>query len=532
MIQKVAKNIRTMFLSAAQNVGLFVFTAFFVTGTLCMEPMAWYRTQIDLVNQYVVLPWGMALCLLRLERRRNALNDATRRDVQALFALLLWIVVPFVLRFGITFNNVGAWYNHTVVYFGIYAFLSEMDGQEREKTFDLFVLLCGVMTFILSGALLYCAATATTIYAGAQSIGFGLMDGAHICHGVHYNLTGMLLTCLAMISMAGVSRAKRLPLRVFFGISALMALIVVVLTQSRTARYASLIALGAGVYGVIVGRAPIKKRAICQLTAIAAAVVVLVGGYIGAAKMTDAALSHYADVRNQAQAMARAEKAKAQTVALAQESEPEETDGQAISAQESAEQNAVEQNAAEQNAVEQAVAEEEKEVQADTAAQDVVVEEEMIEAKTARKAVDSTFSDRTKIWQNLFNLWKEDIKYLFIGNGIGRTGSRVVEGTIHEKAGAVQLHNTYLQHTADFGLIGTALLAFFFALLVRPLLRVFFASGSRRKPGYTALMMLVLAMLATGLMESAPLGGLSPANMMLFFALALLAGRGEDLAHL
>ena len=174
MTQKVAKNIRTMFLSAAQNVGLFVFTAFFVTGTLCMEPMAWYRTQIDLVNQYVVLPWGMALCLLRLERRRNALNDATRRDVQALFALLLWIVVPFVLRFGITFNNVGAWYNHTVVYFGIYAFLSEMDGQEREKTFDLFVLLCGVMTFILSGALLYCEATATTIYAGAQSIGFGL----------------------------------------------------------------------------------------------------------------------------------------------------------------------------------------------------------------------------------------------------------------------------------------------------------------------------------------------------------------------
>jgi hypothetical protein len=75
-------------------------------------------------------------------------------------------------------------------------------------------------------------------------------------------------------------------------------------------------------------------------------------------------------------------------------------------------------------------------------------------------------------------------------------------------------------------LVGTALLFLFFVLLIRPLLRVFAARGERRKPGYTALCMLVISMLATGMMESAPLGGFSPANMMLFFALAVIAYAG------
>ena len=201
----------------------------------------------------------------------------------------------------------------------------------------------------------------------------------------------------------------------------------------------------------------------------------LVGGYVGAAKLTDAALMHYARVQSG-------------------------------------------QNAA-VGFVQTAIAEE----AAVQAAADV---------PQARAAVDSTFSDRTTIWKNLFELWKENPKHMLIGNGVGRTGSRVVKGTIHEEAGAVQMHNTYLQHTADFGLVGTALLFVFFVLLIRPLLRVFAAKGERRKPGYTALCMLVLSMMATGMMESAPLGGFSPANMMLFFALALLAGRGEDLALL
>ncbi len=473
MTERITKTIRSAMLWAAGNVGLFVFTAFFVTGILCMEPMVWYREQIDLVNQYVVFPWGIALCLLRLERGRQRIERVPRRDIQVLFVLLLWIIVPFALRFGVTFNNMGAWYNHAVVYFGIYAFLSEQDAGERESVFDLFVLLCGVLAFVLGAALLYCAATAKTIWNGAQVTGFGLNGGAHICHGVHYNLSGMILLCLAMFSLAGVSRSRFLPMRVFYALASAMLLIVVVLTQSRTARYAALISLSVGTYGVIAGRVKMKRRVLHQAAALAAAGAVLVGGYVGAAKLTDAALRHYA----------RVQAGQSATIGFVQAAIAEETAKQ---------------------------------------------EEEAV-VPQARAAVDSTFSDRTTIWKNLFELWKENPKHMLIGNGVGRTGSRVVKGTIHEEAGAVQMHNTYLQHTADFGLIGTGLLALFFILLVRPLLRVFMAKEARRKPGYTALCMLVIAMLATGMMESAPLGGFSPANMMLFFALALLAGRGEDL---
>ena len=475
MTEKITKAIRSAMLFAAGNVGLFVFTAFFVTGILCMEPMVWYREQIDLINQYIVFPWGIALCLLRLERGRQRLAAAPRRDIQVLFVLLLWIIVPFALRFGVTFNNMGAWYNHAVVYFGVYAFLSEQDAGARERTFDLFVLLCGMLSFVLGAALLYCAATANTIWNGALTTGFGLNGGAHICHGVHYNLSGMILLCLAMVSLAGVSRSRFLPMRVFYALASAMLLIVVVLTQSRTARYAALISLSVGTYGVIACRVKMNRRVLHQAAALAAAGAVLVGGYVGAAKLTDAALMHYARVQSG-------------------------------------------QNAA-VGFVQTAIAEE----AAVQAAADV---------PQARAAVDSTFSDRTTIWKNLFELWKENPKHMLIGNGVGRTGSRVVQGTIHEEAGAVQMHNTYLQHTADFGLVGTALLFVFFVLLIRPLLRVFAAKGERRKPGYTALCMLVISMLATGMMESAPLGGFSPANMMLFFALALLAGRGEDLALL
>ena len=485
MINRIAERIRSALLYVAGNVSLFVFTAFLVTGILCMEPMVWYREQINLINQYVVFPWGMALCLLRLERKRNVPQVSVRKDLAMLFVLLLWIVVPFALRFGVTFNNMGAWHNHAVAYFGIYGFLSEQEEQSRERAFDLFLLLCGVLSIVLGTLLLYCAVTASTIYHGAQNIGFGLADGAYICHGVHYNLTGMTAVCLAMLSLAGAARSKRWPLRMLFSVSAALMLVVIVLTQSRTARYSAIIALGIGTYGVIAGRVRMKSRVLHQATAIAAAAAVLVVSYVGAARLTDAALAHYAEIEH-----ARAQGEEIGFI------------GQTM----------------------------------DVLAAPALAEEEIaqkeLDALDARKAVDATFSDRTTIWKNLFAIWKENPRHFLIGNGIGRTGSRVVAGTIHEKAGAVAMHNTYLQHTADFGLIGTLLLAAFFVVLIKPLLGVFFAKGERRKPGYTALCMLVIACLATGMMESAPLGAMSPMNMMLIFALALLAGRGRDLALL
>lgn len=499
MTGKIIKAVRAALLAAAGNVSLFVFTAFLLTGVLIMAPMDLYRGQINLFSQYVVIPWGMALCLLHLERSQGM---TFRRDILVLFVLLLWIIVPFAYRFGMTFDNISAWYNHTVAYFGIYALLSEQEARLREQMFDLFVFLCGVLAFVMGGLLLYCAATATTIYNGTDIVGFGLVDGAHICHGVHYNRSGMVMVCLAMINLAGVSRSKAWPVRVFYAIAAAMMFVVIVLTQSRTARYAAMIALSIGAYGTIMGRAQMKRRAVQHMAAIAAAGLVMIISYAGAAKLTDAALIHYAKVQN-TRAYSESVNLFDQTMDVQEENDVPEAGEAVVQTGEAVSQ-----------------------------ADETDMKTDAVQPIKAREAIDSTFSERTAIWKNLFEIWKENPKNMVIGIGVNRANSFVVKGTIHEEAGTVQMHNAYLQHMADFGLIGTGLLAVFFALLAKPLLRVFFAKGEKRMPGYTALCMLVIACLATGMMESPPLIGLSPMNMMLFFALALLAGRGEDLALL
>ena len=144
-----------------------------------------------------------------------------------------------------------------------------------------------------------------------------------------------------------------------------------------------------------------------------------------------------------------------------------------------------------------------------------------------RAGIDASFSDRTTIWTNLFALWRESPKHLLIGNGVGRTGSRIVAGTVHEENGAVAVHNTYLQFIADFGLIGFGLLLAFFAVIARPLLRAFFDRSAGRIAGTHALSAMAVAALATGMMESAPLGAMTPMNLMLYLALAMLVGAGR-----
>lgn len=127
------------------------------------------------------------------------------------------------------------------------------------------------------------------------------------------------------------------------------------------------------------------------------------------------------------------------------------------------------------------------------------------------------------------NRWKENPKYLLIGHGISKIGHLVTEDTIHEGRESVSIHNAYLQFTADYGLIAFALLCVFFGLIAVPVLRVLAARGGARRPGYGALGGIVAASLLTGMMESAPLGAMTPMNMMLFFSLALLFARGRDL---
>ena len=58
---------------------------------------------------------------------------------------------------------------------------------------------------------------------------------------------------------------------------------------------------------------------------------------------------------------------------------------------------------------------------------------------------------------------------------------------------------------------------------------MFFARGESAYPGGRALCMLVIAVLATSMVETPPLAAMSPMNMLLFYALAILCaqGRGE-----
>lgn len=479
MMKRAADFARRLLLRIAANESLFLFAAFVVIGVLPTDLLRWHQEQVALLERYVIVPWGMALSLLRLQRRAELETNVHRIDVSALAVLLLWVVVPFGVRFGLTFNNVGSWIGHCIVYFGVYAMTTETGRHEREKLLDQACMLFGLLSLALGGALLYCAAKGLSIGSdvaafkasgGTTGFGFGVFNRANLCAGLHYNNTGMLAVCMAMLCFAGVVRSRRLVLRALYLLACAVMIVVIVLTQSRTARYALIIAMAAGAYGYLAANLRASRAVLRHAAGIAAAAILLVVSYVGASIMTDAALAHYAKIES-------GEEIAIDAVARAQEE-----------------------------------------------AKDAV------KPKEARAAVDSTMSGRTDIWKNLLNLWKSEPKSLLIGNGIGRTGSRIVEGTIHEKNGAVSVHNTYLQHIADFGLIGFGLLCVFFAIILRPVLRVFFARGEKQTPGYRALCMLVIACLMTGLMESAPLGAMTPMNMMLFYALALLAARGREIA--
>ena len=133
------------------------------------------------------------------------------------------------------------------------------------------------------------------------------------------------------------------------------------------------------------------------------------------------------------------------------------------------------------------------------------------------------------IWEGLFTFWKDDPKAMLIGNGVGRTGGIVVENISWNQLSGITMHNTYLQFIADFGLVGFALLCLFFLTILAPCLRTFFAAG-RRVDGRLSMGMAVVAILITGMMESAPLGELTSMNVVLFFALAILAAPQEPAA--
>lgn len=339
--------------------------------------------------------------------------------------------------------------------------------------------LFAIFAVIWSGCLLYYAATAGCLDVGAGGSVFGVQDG-YLWAGMHYNSTGMIALCLCMMSLLACSCTKNPLLKAVCVIPAAMSAAVVVLTQSRTSRYALLLALAIGAFDLLRRALAARGQGIATAAALLSAVIIIAGGYEVSKLATEAALEHYA---------ARQEKCEIQ-----EPTEEEQTE--------------------------------------DEPAVQIPAEPEVIEDISAggmmsvRPGIDSTFSDRTTIWKNVLKFWREEPKMMLIGNGVGHTGSKIVEGTIHEESGAVAVHNTYLQWAADFGLIGFALEAVFLVIALRQALHAFLAK--ERERSVLVLIMTAAAALAVGMMESTTLGAMTPINLVFMFSLAQLAGMSRE----
>lgn len=532
--------IRDIMLAVFGNEALFLIVAFLYATLGDNAIAAWYREPVSLLYGYIVIPWGAALCLLRLQRRAASLEPA-RADVVTLFVLYLWILVPFAIRFGFTGKNATAWYGYAVMFFGIYASISERKQREREMLMATMSVLSAVFAYVFCGALLFCAWSGTIYAADLGPFGFGAVEG-WLCSGVHYNITGMIVISLCMMCVMGVGYYRNILLKLFCLIPAVMSMAVIVLSQSRTSRYALLAVMAAAAFDGV-------RRALCRrnvaaglLAAVLAGAVVLGGGYWGADRMTRAAIAHYnqlaydaalqAALAEQAEAQ-QAEPSAEETMAAEEPTEPSAEEMTAEAPVEPSAEEAPEAQPTEPSAEEAPVesvepsTEEVSEASVEAAAEPAVPEIQISEVQARVLAnTDGSFSNRTDIWRAVFMLWRDNPKMMMIGNGANQTGHKI--GQYISWTDGVAVHNAYLQWAADFGLIGLVPQIVFLAIAVWQTIRVFFAS--KRPRGALGLCMMAFAGLLIGMMESATLSAMLPINLMFMFALAQLSAMSRDIA--
>ena len=526
--------IRDIMLAVFGNEALFLIVTFLYATLGDNAIAAWYREPVSLLYGYIVIPWGAALCLLRLQRRAASLEPA-RADVVTLFVLYLWILVPFAIRFGFTGKNATAWYGYAVMFFGIYASISERKQREREMLMATMSVVSAVFAYVFCGALLFCAWSGTIYAADLGPFGFGAVEG-WLCSGVHYNITGMIVISLCMMCVMGVGYYRNILLKLFCLIPAVMSMAVIVLSQSRTSRYALLAVLAAAAFDGV-------RRALCRrnaaaglLAAVLAGAVVLGGGYWGADRMTRAAIAHYNQLAYDAALQAAlAEQAEEQQAEPSAEEatteapvEPSAEEVQEAPVEPSAEevQEAPVEPSAEETPVEAPVEAAEPPVQ-EAAAEPAVPEIQISEVQARELAnTDGSFSNRTDIWRAVFMLWRDNPKMMMIGNGVNQTGYKI--GQYISWTDGVAVHNAYLQWAADFGLIGLVPQIVFLAIALWQTIRVFFAS--KRPRGALGLCMMAFAGLLIGMMESATLNAMLPINLMFMFALAQLSAMSRDIA--
>ena len=517
--------IRDIMLAVFGNEALFLIVAFLYATLADNAIAAWYREPVNLLYGYIVIPWGAALCLLRLQRRAASLEPA-RADVVTLFVLYLWILVPFAIRFGFTGKNATAWHGYAVMFFGIYASISERKQREREMLMATMIVLSAVFAYVFCGVLLFCAWSGTVYAAGPGTFGFGVVNG-WLCSGVHYNITGMIAISLCMMCVMGVGYYRNILLKLFCLIPAVMSMAVIVLSQSRTSRYALLAVLAAAAFDGVRRTLCRRNAAAGLLAAVLAGAVVLGGGYWGADRMTRAAIAHYNQLAYDAALRAAlAEQAEAQQA----EASTEETTAEApveANAEETTAEAPVEPSAGETTA-EAPVEPSAEEAPTEEAVAEPAVPDIQVSQVWARALdnADGSFSNRTDIWRAVFMFWRDNPKMMMIGNGVNQTGHKI--GQYISWTDGVAVHNAYLQWAADFGLIGLVPQIVFLAIAVWQTIRVFFAP--RRPRGALGLCMMAFAGLLIGMMESATLNAMLPINLMFMFALAQLSAMSRDVA--
>ncbi|MBQ9010746.1 MAG: O-antigen ligase family protein [Clostridia bacterium] len=484
-MERVVTKCRLGLTRLLENEALFLMAAFLLRGVLFVDTLKWHMEGMTHLYTYLLCPWGGALTGLRLARLGERKSGP---EMPILFLLYLWIAVPLLWRFGATFNNMVTDLGYGIVFFGLYASLREREETTRERRLQEMGILFALLSLIWCGLLLFCAVTGKR-FGEEPGLPFGVFRG-FLFAGIHYNSVGMMAIGCLFMSLALCACGKAILLRLMGAAGALAAALVVILSQSRTSRYAMLLALAFGAFMKVFFHPGMKTRVQGGLLGVLCAVIVLAGGYLLAGVITRGALAHYE--RLSGPESVQGTQAETPVAALS----PEQ--GTAF-IRELAERMVVSAGA----------------------------ESEM--SGQSREAVDATFSDRTNIWRNLFDLWGSDLKKMLIGRGVGNTGSLIAHDTIHEQDGTAAVHNTYLQFIADFGLIGFILQVAFLLCILPNLFRGVCYGAGHGESGLLSMGMLVVAVLLIGLMESAPLGQMTPTNLVLYPALAFLSAKGEAL---
>ena len=147
MMKKTAMQVRSLLLAAFANPGVFVVAAYVISGMFTMGKLAEVRGLLEL---NLLVPWGLALAMLRLYRAKER-TAIVRWDVLALLMLFGWIVVPFGIRFGLNSTNMNTWQNYAIIFFGIFAMIAESDEKSFADSMDAAAALCAALSLYLRG---------------------------------------------------------------------------------------------------------------------------------------------------------------------------------------------------------------------------------------------------------------------------------------------------------------------------------------------------------------------------------------------